>query len=60
MWQLTAAQQEIEENKNTDIFWMLFSELFKNACETLRCLMNLIFLCILGKKPSEFSVRNWR
>lgn len=59
--QLTAAQRETGEKKNTDIFWTPFSELLKNARETLCWLMNLIFLCIPGKKPSELSLmRSWR
>lgn len=58
---LTAAPRETGGNKNTDIFWTPFSELLKNACETLCWLMNLIFLCVPGKKPSGLSLmRNWR
>lgn len=61
LWQLTAAQQETGENKNADIFWMHFSELFTNAYEAQCQLMNLILLCIDRKKPFELNlIKNWR
>lgn len=53
MQHLTAYQQEIGENKRTDIFWKCISELFKNAYKTQCWLMTLMLMRIHRKKPSK-------